>query len=80
MKRITEGFAALVLMASASWAQQGEVYGVVLFAKDLMIPMRDGVKVAADVYRPAVDGVPLSRRLPILLQQTPYKQGGFPDR
>jgi len=48
--------------------------GVILFAKDLMIPMRDGVKLAADVYCPAVDGVPLSARLPILLHQTPYNR------
>src|SRR5215469_1968489 len=76
MKQITADFAALILIASTGWAQQGEVYGVVLFTKDLMIPMRDGVKLAADVYRPAVDGVPLSARLPILLQQTPYNKEG----
>jgi len=76
MKRIAAGFATLVLIASTAWAQQGEVYGVILFTKDLMIPMRDGVKLAADVYRPAVDGVPLSTRLPILLQQTPYNKEG----
>src|SRR5262245_30816478 len=76
MKRLAAGFATLVLVASTAWAQQGEVYGVILFNKDLMIPMRDGVRLAADVYRPAVDGVPLSTRLPILLQQTPYNKEG----
>jgi hypothetical protein len=38
--------------------------------------MRDGVKLAADVCRPALDGVPLSARLPIRLQQTPYNKEG----
>ena len=76
MRHIAADFAALVLFGSAGWAQQGEVYGVVLFARDLMIPMRDGVKLAADVYRPAVDGVALPARLPILLQQTPYNKQG----
>jgi putative CocE/NonD family hydrolase len=40
--------------------------------KDVMIPMRDGIKLAADIYRPAIDGVPLEDKLPILLQRTPY--------
>ncbi len=37
MKRINAGFATLVLIAATGWAQQGEQYGVVLFAKHLMI-------------------------------------------
>jgi len=52
----------------------GETYGVVLFAHDLMMPMRDGMHLSTDVYRPAVDGVPLARKLPLLLQQTPYNK------
>ena len=46
------------------------------FARDLMIPMRDGVKLAADVYRPARSGVPVEEKLPILLQRTPYDKTG----
>lgn len=49
---------------------------VVLFEKDLMIPVRDGVKLATDIYRPAVNGVPLPDKLPILLQRTPYNKEG----
>lgn len=41
-----------------------------------MIPMRDGVRLASDVYRPATDGLPVSDRLPILLQRTPYNKTG----
>jgi len=77
MRTIPKSFLLLTSMVfAASAADQGEVYGVVLFAHDLMIPMRDGVKLAADVYRPAIDGVPLSQRLPVLLQQTPYNKEG----
>lgn len=47
---------------------------VVVFAKDQMIPMRDGVKLATDIYRPARAGVPLDERLPILLNRTPYSK------
>jgi putative CocE/NonD family hydrolase len=47
---------------------------VVVFAKNLMIPMRDGIKLATDIYRPGVNGVPLADKLPILLQRTPYNK------
>lgn len=49
---------------------------VVVFARDLMIPMRDGIRLATDVYRPARDGQPISDKLPLLLQRTPYGKGG----
>jgi len=41
-----------------------------------MIPMRDGIKLAADVYRPARGpaGTPLSRKLPVILMRTPYNK------
>jgi len=38
--------------------------------RDVAVPMRDGVKLRADVYRPATD-----ERLPVLLQRTPYGKG-----
>jgi putative CocE/NonD family hydrolase len=46
-------------------------YGMVIF-KDLMIPMRDGVRLATDVYRPACDGEILPGPFPALLCRTPY--------
>jgi putative CocE/NonD family hydrolase len=39
---------------------------------DVMIPMRDGVRLATDIYRPANAGVPTADPLPALLQRTPY--------
>lgn len=42
---------------------------------DVMVPMRDGVKLAADVYRPSRDGKPLPGGFPTLLQRTPYSKG-----
>ena len=41
-----------------------------------MVPMRDGVLLATDVYRPARDGVPVAEPLPVLLQRTPYGKEG----
>lgn len=43
--------------------------------RDLMIPVADGIRLAADVYRPARDGKPIAGRFPTLLQRTPYGKG-----
>src|SRR4051812_4256591 len=40
--------------------------------KDVMIPMRDGVKLACDIYLPAKDGVTIPGRYPTILSRTPY--------
>lgn len=48
------------------------VYEKVLYTENLMIPMRDGVKLATDIYRPALNGKLIEKKLPILLQRTPY--------
>jgi len=39
---------------------------------DVMLPVRDGVRLATDIYRPTVGGTPTRERLPILLHRTPY--------
>ncbi|HEY0767445.1 MAG TPA: CocE/NonD family hydrolase [Steroidobacteraceae bacterium] len=41
---------------------------------DVMITMRDGVRLAADIYRPARGGVPIEGRFPALLLRTPYNK------
>lgn len=46
-------------------------YGIVL-AKDMMVRMRDRIRLATDVYRPARDGAPVDGRYPTLLVRTPY--------
>jgi putative CocE/NonD family hydrolase len=43
--------------------------------RDVMMPLRDGVKVAADIYHPADGGRPLEGRFPALLTRTPYSKG-----
>ena len=47
------------------------MYGIVV-AKDVMIPMRDGIRLATDVYRPARDGEALEGRFPTVVCITPY--------
>lgn len=44
------------------------------FRPDVMIPMRDGVKLAADVYLPAKDGKILGEQLPTILMRLPYNK------
>ena len=46
-------------------------YGIVI-AKDVMVPMRDGVRLATDIYRPAADGEPVAGRFPTILGRTSY--------
>jgi predicted acyl esterase len=40
---------------------------------NVMVPMRDGVRLVTDVYRPARDGRPLADR-PVLLHRTPHNK------
>ena len=67
---------ALLAFAAGAGAQARDTYDAVLFTQDVMVPMRDGVRLATDVYRPARDGVPVAEPLPVLLQRTPYGKEG----
>ncbi|MEO8681108.1 MAG: CocE/NonD family hydrolase, partial [Vicinamibacterales bacterium] len=55
-------------------ATVGVAAEAVVVESNVMIPMRDGVKLATDIYRPAAGGAPVPDRLPILLQRTPYNK------
>jgi uncharacterized protein len=44
----------------------------VAVSKNVMVPMRDGVKLACDIYRPAVNGKPVEGKFPVILERTPY--------
>jgi putative CocE/NonD family hydrolase len=45
--------------------------GVVVH-RDVMVRMRDGVRLATDVYRPSVAGRPVAEPLPVVMERTPY--------
>src|SRR5262249_5959105 len=73
--------AALVAAPLAAQAPAGAPYppprgpDQVTIERSLMVPMRDGVKLATDVYRPA----DLTGPLPAILMRTPYnKQANGP--
>ncbi|HEX7024939.1 MAG TPA: CocE/NonD family hydrolase, partial [Gemmatimonadales bacterium] len=40
--------------------------------RDVMVRMRDGVRLATDIYRPARGGSPEAGRFPVILERTPY--------
>ena len=44
----------------------------VLVESDVMVPMRDGVRLATDIYRPARGGKAAEGRFPVILERTPY--------
>jgi len=74
----------LILISSAQFAssqseQPGspEDYGVGV-VKDVMVPMRDGVKLATDIYYPAKDGAPVPGKFPVLVSRTPYGKNPTP--
>jgi putative CocE/NonD family hydrolase len=46
----------------------------VVWQRDIMLPMRDGVPLATDVYRPALDGAAITEPVPVLLERTPYNK------
>jgi putative CocE/NonD family hydrolase len=48
----------------------------IVVTKNIMVPMRDGVRLATDVYRPAKNGVALEGRFPVILERTPYNKDG----
>jgi putative CocE/NonD family hydrolase len=66
-------FALLVLALPVSGQAP---YEAIQVEDNLMIPMRDDVHLATDIFRPALSGIPVAEQLPILLQRTPYDKTG----
>lgn len=48
----------------------------VIVHRNVMIPMRDGTRLATDVYRPAMDGQAENGARPVVLERTPYNKAG----
>lgn len=63
--------ASCLLLFLLAQAQAEPPYDSVV-SKNVMIPMRDGVRLAADIYRPARNGVAVEGKFPVLMERTPY--------
>lgn len=71
--RARETVLTLVLVGLTAAALPAQELGRdVVVERNVMIPARDGVLLATDIYRPAVDGVAVAEPLPVVLQRTPY--------
>jgi putative CocE/NonD family hydrolase len=56
--------------------REGEdMYDDMKAERDIMVPMRDGIKLACDVYRPAAAGQIVPGAFPVILERTPYGKG-----
>jgi hypothetical protein len=59
--------------ARAQTTQSTPKYDIVVF-KDVMVPMRDGVKLACNIYRPGLNGKLAEEKFPVILERTPYSK------
>ncbi len=56
------------------------IEGDVVVRKNVLVPMRDGVLLAADLYFPAREGMPLPGPFPVIMERTPYdKENKFSE-
>jgi putative CocE/NonD family hydrolase len=73
--RFAVSSAPLLLLLGVAIAGAAQPPYEVSWQHNVMVPMRDGVRLAADVYLPAKDGQPLAERWPTILMRTPYGKG-----
>ncbi|MCX6627467.1 MAG: CocE/NonD family hydrolase, partial [Candidatus Solibacter sp.] len=73
---LTACFSGAVLFFSgaavAVLRAQAEQHYEVVAMKNVMVAMRDGVKLSTDIYRPGANGVVAPGKFPVLLERTPY--------
>jgi putative CocE/NonD family hydrolase len=67
--------AALAVPARAFAAEDRGSFEVIV-QRDVMVAMRDGVRLATDVYLPATNGKAVLQRVPVILERTPYGKSG----
>ena len=63
----------LSLRSTPLWAQGETSYGIIV-SQDVMVPMRDGVRLATNIYRPGSGGIPVPGKFPVILERTPYNK------
>ncbi len=72
VRRRTTAIALLLMVINGAFASADDF----VVEKDVMVPMRDGVKLATDIYRPAANGKAQDVRLPVILSRLPYNKDG----
>jgi uncharacterized protein len=68
----------LIALAASAWREAAaqQPSAEIVTRKNVMVPMRDGVKLATDIYLPGHNGAAGQRRFPVVLSRTPYGKGG----
>ena len=77
IKRVAQRLGLLVFLiatSSLAFADWEPGPSEVVVVRDVMVPMRDGVELATDLYLPAKNGRPVSEKLPAVLMRTPYNK------
>lgn len=72
-------FAMFLLLATPCAAQTDSPQYEVIRVSNVMVPVRDGVRLATDIYRPGRNGAALEGKFPVILERTPYdkEQSGY---
>jgi putative CocE/NonD family hydrolase len=69
---------ALILLPLTGWSQQSTAYqklaSIAHIEQKVMMPMRDGVRLATDIYRPKTE-----EPVPIIFSRTPYNFNPYGD-
>lgn len=63
--------ATLLGLPSRGFAAEQGAFDVIV-QSDVMVPMRDGVRLSTDIYRPASGGRFAAQGFPVILERTPY--------
>jgi putative CocE/NonD family hydrolase len=66
----------LLLLALPAQQRMSSDSGSYVVDKNVMLPMRDRVRLATDLYFPAQNGVRLEGRFPAVVERTPYNKDG----
>ena len=69
--RISVLFAAAIAAAAAS----PEQFDVAL-SSNVKVAMRDGIKLATDIYQPARNGTAVAEKFPVIVSRSPYNKDG----
>ncbi|HEV8385983.1 MAG TPA: CocE/NonD family hydrolase, partial [Candidatus Acidoferrales bacterium] len=68
---------ALVIFISVAFSQAPQIdTSIFVSEKNVMVPMRDGIKLATDLYFPARGGVRIEGKFPAIMERTPYDKNG----
>ncbi|HYK91703.1 MAG TPA: CocE/NonD family hydrolase [Acidobacteriota bacterium] len=66
----------LCLMALPAQQKSALDSGTYVVEKNVMVPMKDGVRLATDLYFPARAGARLEGKFPAIMERTPYNKDG----